>query len=479
MAREANAALQAKILQIGFVVIFVAAVLYAVRGMMFGSKANAGLIAFSFIGLGSALLLDDKYWLMFPFLASSGLTLPNLPFSGIELGCLVLFVVYFFRLALRREQPFRLDRDLLVVFPVLLWMFFIWIMNPVGLAMFGSSTIGGRFYFDIAVGTMGLFVLSTIRVSERSSRLLFFAILFAQCWALVRGVVFPSADPDAIVFVGAEPDVSTRYAFVVCASIFALLFSYWSLSSILSSFSRIFLLSVLSFLVVYSGKRRAFGTIALVPFFRVLLTGRERMITFVTAVFGCVFLAVAVAADGIAYELPQSARRALAVVVPRYQTSRGDGGINDVFRREMREQARYVIKTNPWFGRKGFAMDLNETAWIHFGGGYTSQFAGHAYSGNWHSAWYAYAADFGIPCMILWFLFFAYVLWYAYRAPRIVTAGRFLSTCCLYYSFHLFISAVFSYTSGHSASTTMDTFLSYGMLLAIVRGFRYHNGSVT
>ena len=209
------------------------------------------------------------------------------------------------------------------------------------------------------------------------------------------------------------------------------------------------------------------------------MTGKERLLTFATAVFVCLFLAVAVAGDDVAYTLPQSARRALAVVVPRYKSSHGDGGINDVFRREMREQARFIIHENPWFGRKGFAMNANETVWMNFGRGLSSQFAIHAYSGNWHSAWYAYAADFGIPCMVLWFLFFACSLCYAYRAPRVVILGRFLPTCCLYYSFHLFITAVFSYTSGHSSTTTINTFLSYGMLLAIVRGYREQYGIST
>ena len=98
-------------------------------------------------------------------------------------------------------------------------------------------------------------------------------------------------------------------------------------------------------------------------------------------------------------------------------------------------------------------------------------YAGHAYAGNWHSTWYAYAADFGLPCMFFWFLFTIYVLAYAYRGCRFVVRGRFLPVCCLFYSLHLFVETAFSYTSGHSAHTTMFTFVSYGMLLACVRGY--------
>ncbi len=476
MSREADSALQLRILQVGFVLAFIAAVLYAVRGMMFGARANAGLVAFFFLGLGIALLLDHRYWLVLPFLAVSGVSIRKLPFSGVELGCLLLVVFYFFRLALRREHPFRFDRDLTVALPVLLWIAIVWMLNPTGLAMFGSSTIGGRFYFDIAVGAAALFVLSTIRVSESDARLLFFTVLFAQVWVLARGVIFPGTDPDALVFTGAEPERSARYAFVICSSIFMLLYAYWPLSSTLTSPFKIALFSVLALLTVYSGKRKAFGMFALVPVFRAFLTGRERMLTLITAVLASFLLGFAIVGDGVAYRLPRSARRALAVVVQKYQKSEDDGGIKDLFRREMREQARYVIADNPWFGRKGFAMDFNETAWIHFGGGRTNMYESHAYAGNWHSTWYGYAADFGIPCAVLWLLFFLYVLRYSFRACRLVVVGRYLPTCCLYYSIGFFVEAVYSYMTGHSAHTTMDDFIAYGLLLAVVRGYRVEQG---
>lgn len=471
MANENINAYRTRITQIVCGLLLVGAFLFSIRGMMAGSFSKAGLVLAILVGGGLVFALDDKYWLLATVVSNMGFALPGLPFSSREVGCLVLVGVYFVRLALKKGTPFRVNRDLLVATPVLLWMFIVWMINPVGMAMLGSNTIGGRFYFDIALGTMALFVLSTIRVSERDAKFLFLALLVGQCWGLARGVIFPPTDPDALVFSGAEPERSTRYAFIVCASIFTLLFARWSLSSILSSPLKIPLFAILAILVVYSGKRRAFGTIALIPFFRMFLTGKEKLLTAVISVLAAVLLVFAVAGDGVAYRIPQSAQRVLAVVVPRYQRN-GDGGIHDFFREQMREQARYVIKSDPWFGRKGFAMNLNETAWINFGGGYTTMFAGHAYSGNWHSTWYAYAADFGLPCMLFWAFFNLCVLSYAFRGCRLVTEGQFLPTCCLYYSFLVFTDAAFSYTSGHSSVTTVATFLRYGMLLAIVRGYR-------
>ena len=475
MANESFSAYRTRITQIVCGLAFLGVVMFALRSLMAGSVGKTAMVLVLALGGALVFALDDKYWVLLPFLFASNIAIPSLPFNGKEIGCLVVVGVYFVRVAAKKEHVFRFDRDLVVTLPVLFWMFVVWMLNPVGLAMFGSSVIGGRFYFDIATGTMALFVLSTIRATENDARLLFFAILAGLCWALARGVIFPGTDPDAIVFTGAEPERSTRYAFVVCSSIFMLLFSYWSLSSILSSPLRIPLFVVLSMLVVYSGKRRAFGTIALVPFFRMFLTGKERLLTIVISVLAVFFLLFAVAGDGGAYRLPQSARRVLAIVVPDYQRH-GDGGFYDTFRREMREQARFVIHDDPWFGRKGFAMNFNETSWMNFGGGLTSLYAGHAYAGNWHSTWYAYAADFGIPCMLFWFLFTVYVLVYAVRACRIVTVGRFLPTCCLFYSLWFLVDTAFSYTTGHAGFTTRDNFVSYGLLLAIVRGYKQEQG---
>ncbi len=476
MPNETLNAHRTRITQIVCGLLFFGAFMLALRNLMFGTFTRAGLVLAVALGGAIVFALDDKYWLLLPFLSVSGFAIPRLPFNGTELGCVVLVGTYFVRLSLKKGHPFRFDRDLVVAFPVLFWMFVVWAINPTGLAMFGSSTIGGRFYFDIAAGSAALFVLSTIRVSEKDAKLLFFAILVAQLCVLVRGVVFPGTDPDALVFTGVEPERSARYSFVICSSIFMLLYAYWPLSSVLASPLRIVLIAVLALLTVYSGKRKAFGMFALVPFFRAFLTGREKLLTAVMAVLAAVFLVFAIAGDGVAYRLPRSARRALAVLVPRYQKSLDDGGIKDLFRREMREQARYVIADNPWFGRKGFAMNFNETAWINFGGGRTTLYEGHAYAGNWHSTWYGYAADFGIPCAALWLLFFLYVLRYSFRACRLVVIGRYLPTCCLYYSIGFFVEAVYSYMTGHSAHTTLDDFIAYGLLLAVVRGYRVERG---
>ena len=473
MSREADAALQLKILQVGFVCFFIAAVWFAVKSMMLGSQSKAGAIAAFFVGLAAVLFLDDRYWLLLPILAFANLAIPGLPFNGTELGCLSVTVVHALRIVLRRDARSVGPRLVVVVLPLLLWVAIMFMLNPVGLAMFGSRTIGGRFYFDIAIGFSAFLSLSSLRIGEKEARLLFYAILLSLLIAVIRGVVFPQADPDALVFsnTGLEQEVSVRYAFITCSILFMLLFSKWSIRQVLTSPIRLFVLFLLAVLTVYSGKRQAFGSIVLVPVLRMFLKGKDVLLTCAMGFLAAIVLIFAVVGDGMFFTLPTSAKRALAVVAPRYERETA-GGIHDLFRRELRKEAYSLIGENPMFGRKGFAMNLENTRWMNFGGGYTSIYAGHAYSGNWHNMWLAYACDFGIPglcfAVFLWF----WLLRFVFRENRMISCGVYLPACFLFFSFELLIALVFSWVSGHASHSTYETLIRYGLLLALVNGYQ-------
>ena len=471
--RNANSYLT-RVHQVAFGFLFVAVVAVSIRSMMFGSYSRALGIVMAFAGLGLIIALKERYWVLLPLLTSSGISIPALPFNGGELGCLLVIATHFLRLGLKADAPGRLGWDILITLPVFLWIMFVFLLNPVGLAMFGSSTIGGRFYFRIIIGFFALCALSSQRIDESGAKMMFFAFLFGMIFSLLRGVAFPSVDPDDAILLGEAAEVSSRYAFVGCANIYMLLFSRYALSDVLRSFVRMFIFMGLGLLTIYSGKRRAFGTLALVPVLRVFLVGRQKALTALVSGFFVLVMAFAIAGDGTLYRLPLSARRALSVIVPKYATSSA-GGIHDYFRENMREQARLVIRESPWLGRKGFAMNYNETAWMNFSGTKTDLFVGHAYAGNWHSTWYAYAADFGLPCMLLWAFFTLYLIRFTHRACRTVSMGVWLPTCCLYLSLSILVEIAFSYTSGHSANTSFETWCKYGLLLAVVRGYQKIN----
>lgn len=475
MSTRFASAYQSKIIQICFGFIFFAIVLYVTRKMMFGSRATAGLLAASVVFLAITFALDSRYWVISPLLMTGAFRIPGQRFDGFELACLSVTAIHFIRVGIHRDHAAHITRDIFPAIPLLCWMAFVFFLNPTGMSLLGSSSVGGRFYFKIVIGFTAMLALSTQRVDETGARWLFWGLLLSFTIRLARGVLSPGADPDAEVYVGAAPEVSARYAFITAASIYTLVFARKSLTDLLRSFGLIVLMGILALLTIYSGKRSAFARLALIPVFRTILVGRERLLTFVMMVLALMVMVFAIAGDGTLYRLPNSAKRALAVLNTKYTNQSGDGGAQDDFRATMREFAREEIRHDPLFGRKGFAMDFNEAVWVNM---HNNPFAGHVMAGGWHSALYAYPADFGLPCLFFFLIFAWHVLRYTLRAPRIVVAGNYLPVICLYCSFELLFMFVFLYTSGHASTTTMELMLRYGLLMAVVRGYQEQQGQL-
>ena len=464
-----------------FVGAFILAIgFYATQKMMFGagSKRIGALIA-AFIALTMLVFwLKQRYWILLPFFYQFNVSLPWSPFTGTETGCLIVVAAHFVRLVLHCDRPTLWNRPLFLSIPILSWIAFVFFLNPVGVNMLGSSTIGGRFYFEIALAFFTLLSLASLRFDEQDAKLLFYVLVSGMVFALLRGVVFPQFDPDdAGVVVEGYSTRSTRYAFIPCASLFMLLICRYGLSSILRSVGLTVLSALLVLGGIYSGKRRGLVYIAGAPGFRALITGRDRLLTSVLGFLAAFLLVFTVMADGAFISLPRSAKRALAVLVPKYQ-EQGFEGLKDKFREQVHRHAYAIVKNSPWVGRKGFAISREEIIWIHFGGGRTGLFASHAYSGNWHSLWLAFAADFGLPGVFLWGLCYLSIIGYAAKASKIVTRGVWLPACCLYYSISFLIGLLFSWTSGHSAHSTLDIFWTFGLLLAVVRGYQESHGLV-
>lgn len=475
MPERNSSAYQVKLAQIFFGLIFFVVGLYGVKSAMSGSWRMLRLIvASSFLG-GLVFALDRRYWLLLPVAHALNLRVPGLPFDGIEFGCLALVAVHGIRVAFRRGNTSGWTPEVLVTLPMFFWMTAVFILNPVGLAMFGSETIGARFYFRIAIGFLAFQTLVSLRLSEDDARMLFWSLLACAFLHAIIGV-FPSSPtvPEAVG--GGTPafelQAGSRYYLIPFGDVYKLLFAGWTITEILRVPLRGVCALTSAALMVLSGKRQIFAEIALIPILRAVLTRKERLATFVCGLLCSVVLLSAIAGDNSFYSLPASAKRALAVLVPRYSKSEVDGGTEDLFRAEVRKYAYQLIRGNPWFGRKGFAMNFEETAWMHFGGGSTGLFEGHAYAGNWHNMWLAYACDFGLPCLVFVIFLWLYIIRFVFRACRTVTLGRYLPACCMFYSFDLLLTAIFGWYAGHASLSTQSTFVQFGFLIAIFKGYQ-------
>lgn len=457
-------AIQTKILPIIFGLALFVVAFSAVKGISYGNTTSVKLLAGLVVVGGITLALDKYYWLMLPAFFVLGIKVPGLPFDGKELGCLLLIVVYVLRLTLQKEKTTKPCISLRVSFPFLLWMFVVWCLNPTGLAMFGSSTVGARFYLKIVFGVIASFIMCTKAIDEKDSKKLFFVIVIVQ---IVQSLISIFAVGLVSTEVVMEERGVGRYEYLFALALYTIMFCRYSLSDIFKSGWKFFVVVLFALLTIYTGKRRAIGTLFFLPLLRVYFTGKDKMLTFACVCFASFLLIFTVAADGTFYELPKSVQRSLSIVVPKYRQSEYT---QDVFRFEIRQIGNQIIKESPWFGRKGFAFDAREALWINSLG--KDLFGGHAFTGNWHSSWYAYACDFGVPCAIGYYFALIFMLFYSLKVLKQTQYGSWSFICVLFYTLRIYVSAIFSYTSGHSSLTTLGFMYDLGMLVALSNGLK-------
>lgn len=455
--------IQTKIIPIIFGLALFAVAFSAVKGMVYGNVTNVKMLAGLVVVGGIVFVLDKYYWLLYPAFYTLGIKLPGLPFDGSELGCIFLIGIYTLRLALQKEKTTKPCTFLLLCFPFLLWIFIVWCLNPTGLAMFGSSTIGARFYLQIVLSFLACCVMCAKVINEEDAKKLFVIIVIAQ---FVNA--FISLFLTGLVTTNDEGEMKQgQYQFLFALSFYTFMFCRYSLSDVFKFAWKFFAVVFLALLTIYTGKRRAIGTLLLLPILRVFFTGKDKVLTFACVCIASFLLIFTVAADGAFYELPPSVKRSLSVVVPKYRQSQV---VLDEFRYEVRNRGNELIKESPWFGRKGFAMDFREAVWMN--SNKSDFYGGHAYAGNWHSTWYAFACDFGLPCMILFIFPFVYSLVYSYKLLKKCKYGSWSFVCVLYYSFSLYIFAIFSYTTGHSSGSTTTILFNIGILTALGNGLK-------
>ena len=440
----------------------------AVRGMMFGALTNAKQIGFLSLAVGVVLWLDRRYWLVLPLCQILNLNIPGLPFDSVELGCIAITGMHFIRTSLHRDPYVPWNRRIIVAFPLFFWICGIWAVNPVGMNILGSSTMGGRFYIKILLGFFAMISLSCIRLGELECKLLFRVLmagaLLSITLTLIRPSLFSTSDVD-------PSQVGTRYYLLAFSGLYHLIWARFSIPKVFSSLRLLAITGLSALAIAASGKRSSTAGIALFPIYRAILTRQHLGLTAVMGVVAFLLLSMVVAMDGHYIQLPESPKRALSLVFPKYR-QRGREGFHDPFRAMMAERAREVIRENPWVGRKGFRMDSQEMYWV-VGMRRGKQYEGHTLAGAWHSAFWAFAADFGIPCLLFYLFFLWNGLKVSFHYSRKIPTDSFQSACCLYYSFLIIHDAVLIYTSGGSSSSSLKLMLQFGMLLAIANGFDY------
>lgn len=138
----------------------------------------SGVSALLVIGLIVLTQLGLRCWLLIPFFASFGGSLNILPghFAPQDLAVGIVALILPLMWTVRRF-PIRIKIGALEISYLVLIAFIgqAYVRNPVGLSIFGSGTIGGRPYFEIAISAVSFVLLSVLVVDLKSVRTMVYA----------------------------------------------------------------------------------------------------------------------------------------------------------------------------------------------------------------------------------------------------------------------------------------------------------------
>lgn len=431
------------------------------------------------IAIATFLTLGKNYWLLIPF--SLGAQFPALPIGGRNLefpelaiaGCFLFFLL---RLATRQEK-LHLFRSVNVPYLlVMAWVGMVFVLNPIGLAMLGSSVGGGRFYLKLGLAFASFIVLSNRVYSEKDMKWVLGLLVFGAFFGMTYGIAEyalggPQVDPNTgMVIEGYYTwhQVLSWPAFTIAFLIFA----RWTPKEVFG-FQRpaILLLYFACFiLVLLSGKRMGLAAVLIAPAISAIM---NRQFVYFPIALAAIFMMVAVfvGGQGQLFNLPLVAQRTLSWLPgdwdPELESIRGG---TDDWRAEVRRVALANIQRDPWVGR-GFAIDISETITAIGMQRYASdvevQAAAYALGRSWHNVWLGYAADFGIPFSIMQGVLWVSVLILSARCFKHFGNRSMLGVFALYVFIFTSRDVMASWTSGHSAIDAFERWWMYGIVVAI------------
>lgn len=432
------------------------------------------------MGISVMLLLGNRYWMLIPF--SLGATkLPTIPMGGRsvelpELAIAACSVMFFLRLATRKEKLIVWRPASLPILFFMAWVGMVFVMNPVGLAAMGSSLGGGRFYLKLALASAAFFILSSRKYSEKDIRCVIVFIILGAVFSLFYEVV-------SYALIGPTIDAATgmvREEFytwhqglsVPAYTIAFVMFARYTPKEVFSlQRPWLAILYFICFLMVLvSGKRLAMAIMFLPPILGAVIH-RQFVYIFVAGALGAAGLGFVVAGQGQWFKLPLVAQRTVSWLPgdwdPELQAMQGG---TDDWRAELRLWAAEAVKKEPWVGR-GFAIDMSETVGAILasqrGGDMGIQVAGAALGRSWHNTWLGYAADFGIPLSIVQGMIYLVTLILAFRCFQYYGRNSMFGVFAMYLLIFTVRDLIASHTSGHSALDAWHRWWMYGILVSI------------
>lgn len=418
------------------------------------------------------LALGHRYWLLVPFSLCINVPLLPVTFRNIEVGELVTAgcaLVFAARVALK-VQPFRLfQRDFLGILLYLGWIGVVFAMNPVGFFVLGSETGGARFYLKLGLAFAAVLIVSNQTISSRDCRWIFVSMLAASSVNIVVSAV-PYLMQGSLFFL-ADPSYTWHQTLAIPAYYLILfLLIRYSPFLLVSFFSPPFWAFGAAMAMAWSsGKRAVFGTMLLAPAVVAFVRKQYRfLVPYVAlAIAGIAFVVVT---HGTFYRLPVRMQRVFGNLPGKWDPEVNFGGV-DSFRHSLRSIATDIISRNPWLGKKGYGVNLDElySALLEKGATMDAFIAMMAIGSQWHNTWLGFAADFGIPASVFWAIFLLQAVRVGYLTQQQVRPPDWRGNLAGIFFLIFVFEVAKSWTSGHSALTPYGYWWMYGVLVALRR----------
>jgi O-antigen ligase len=434
------------------------------------------LLLCALAGLTVILALGSKYWLLIPIAFS--LNLPVIPFGGRafelpELAIGLCTIVFAARYALYPRDVFVFRPAHSGVMLYTAWAAVIFALHPIGLSVMGSSLGGARFYFKIALALASFLIVANQKITERDAkwmiRLLLVGSIVGMAVGIARYKIFGSIyeNPN-----GATEEYYTWHQEMALPAM-------WIMIGLVARYKTkeffnlgkpwILLLAILCIAVgAISGKRAAFASVLLAPFIAAIIR-KEYSYVFVGAVLGTMLIAVLTLGQGELFRLPLQAQRTLSYLPGKWDQevqAEFQSGI-DPFRKEMRELAWNNIKKRPLVGG-GYAVNMHEL-WGIAGRGDLHMFTvlTLALGSSWHNTWLGIWADFGLPAVFFWALFWIQTVAIGFWIYRRILHASPYRTLTLMILLWFIILICRSWTSGHSAEDAYLRWWMFGVLVSL------------
>lgn len=445
-----------------------------------GQLMHIALVFGMMIGAPLLLSLGKNYWYLIPASLLSGL--PAIPFGGrnidlAELCIFLCFCIFVTRVAFKLDKLILWRATHIPIYLFMAWVLFIFCLNPVGLAAFGATTMGGRFYLKLVLAFMAFLIIASREITEKDCKWIVFFILAGAFVNASYGIF-------SFFFLGSQDDFLSDgggtdgfYTWHQSLSLPALAISFlifaWHKPSVILQLKKPLLTLAYLFalcLALYSGKRMGLVAVFVAPLLGAIIH-RQFAYIWLGTFFALLLSLTLILGHGEYFRLPLQMQRSLSPLPADWdrEIQSVERGV-DPFRESLRRFAMENIARYPIIGR-GFSVEYSEIigqlmATKYVGGG-DAQAAPHAIGRSWHNTWLGYAADFGIPLSVIQAILYLTVLIISYKVIRVIPPGTPQFIVCGYIFIYVVRDLLASHTSGHTATDAFDRWWMYGVLFAI------------